>query len=82
MKKSVVERLLTKAAKTNAHRDKVEKADGLRIPTDGPLEMFLDTVYSALTAGMVQDDWTCIAEAAVMLQQMKMKIMQKKGGMN
>lgn len=60
-------RLLRQAERTNARRDREDRASGFTTPGDGPPDDALRTALSALHAGLVAEDWNCVAEATCML---------------
>lgn len=59
--------LLSKAKATNAKRDQDDREVGFQAASDGTPDMQLRTAIGAIEAGIVTDDWDCIAEAQAML---------------
>jgi len=62
------EKLMLEARQTNRERDAMERDIGVAAVSDAPFLEQLRTVMAAIQAGIVQDDWTCIAEAQGMLE--------------
>ena len=60
--------LIAQARATNAQRDKDERAAGFGAVSDcGPFEI-VRTAMFAIEAGLHRQDWPCVAEAYVMLE--------------
>ena len=66
--------LIRKARATNRRRDASERRSGFASPSDGPLDLTLRTVMSALEAGIRTDDWDCIAEGFAMLEDLEIAV--------
>jgi hypothetical protein len=58
---------LERAARTNLARDAVERQSGFTAPTDCGDTTLMRTAICALQAGLEEQDWDCVAEAADML---------------
>ncbi len=69
-----VKTLMRKARLTNAKRDVMERGVGFSSPVDGGKEGLLRTAMTALDAGMKMSDWTCVAEAQAMLEELHIMI--------
>ena len=68
LSESEYEALLKKAKRTNQQRDRHDRKVGFAAPGDASLRVYFRTVLSALEAGMRMEDWPCVAEGYVMLQ--------------
>jgi hypothetical protein len=62
------EALMDEARLTNAFRDETDRRNGFATPTSG--RDLVTTVMLALKAGIVTGDWTCVAEAQAMLEEL------------
>lgn len=60
--------LITRARHTNDQRTASEHEHGWASPDDLGTYGVLDTALIALEAGMVTEDWSCIAEAYVFVE--------------
>lgn len=67
MSEAKAKRLLAKAEATNLRRDQSERKAGFRAASDCSEDLIVRTAIIALYAGLSQDDWDCVAEAAAML---------------
>jgi hypothetical protein len=63
-------KLVEKARKVNAGRDRMDSCP----PSHCPLDVELRTVISALSCGISTHDWDCIAEGLAMIQDAEMKV--------
>lgn len=63
-----LERLRRKAQRTNRRRDVSDALFGFAAPSRSPDEVWLKTITSALEAGIGREDWDCVAEGLVMLE--------------
>jgi len=62
------EELIAKAKATNLERDIIDRQSGYTAPSDRGLIPHLEVVSAAIEAGIRMDDWNCVAEGLVMLQ--------------
>lgn len=60
--------LMTEARKTNARRDKIDRANGFAPPCDCSMTVLIETVMGAIEAGITTDDWHPVAEGQAMLE--------------
>jgi hypothetical protein len=63
-------RRIAAAIETNMQRDAIERAHEFAPPGECSPEAQLRTVLSALWAGLVLEDWTIVAEGAVLLAEL------------
>lgn len=68
MDESTFTEMIGKARSTNVKRDGQDRKHGFAAPVDCTYDVQLRTVMSAIEAGMRGDDWTCIAEAYCMAE--------------
>lgn len=62
-------RLVARARRTNAQRDQTDLLSGFGIPSDGDLFDLVRTAMMAIEAGLECQDWACVAEGYVFLEQ-------------
>ena len=62
------EKIMRRARRVNAKRDRDERKAGFAAPSDGPLSQQIRTAMSAIEAGIRVKDWNCIAEGQAMLE--------------
>lgn len=67
-------KLIAKARKTNAYRDKIERENGFGTPSDCGSDVLVRTALEALDCGMAMEDWNAVAEAYVMLEPLGRKL--------
>jgi hypothetical protein len=70
-------RLVKKARRTNASRDKSERQHGFGVPSEIPIDCGLRTVITALACAIGKSDWDCVAEAYAMLQDIELKLRER-----
>jgi hypothetical protein len=58
---------IQRATRRNTFRSRAERSAGFAAPEDCSLEVALRTVVCAIHAGLVLEDWDCIAEGLVLL---------------
>ena len=63
------QRLIQEAERRQVSFDKIDRKGGFAAPSDCSLPLQLKTVESALLAGINRSDWTCAADALVLLRQ-------------
>ncbi len=68
MTKPEMERMMASAGRENAARDQIDHTNEFAVPNDCTTAVQLDTINSALDAAPATDDWNCVAEAKVMLE--------------
>ena len=61
--------MMIAARKVNASRDSMDREAGFGAPNDGHFDGWLRNAISAIAAGLVGKDWTCVCEGLDMLQQ-------------
>ena len=72
------EKLMRKARRINAKRDKEEREVGFAAPGDGDdNSLFLRTAMSAIECGIKTDDWDCVAEGQAMLETLELRLRQQ-----
>lgn len=63
------DRLMEEARKRCQQFDEIDRQNGNEPPRRGPLLQHLETVEAALEAGLKRGDWTCAADALVLLRE-------------
>ena len=66
--------IISKARKTNAIRDNIDLKNGFAPPNRCSLDVFLKTAMGAILCGLQTEDFDCIAEGYVMLEDMHSKL--------
>jgi hypothetical protein len=66
---SKAQRLIQAAGQRQASFDRIDRNGGFAAPSDCSLRLQLKTVEAALLAGINRSDWTCAADALVLLRQ-------------
>jgi hypothetical protein len=67
-------RLMKRARRTNRGRDASERKHGLATPGDCSVELHIRTVMQAVVAGFMSNDWSAVAEAQAMLEDVKKRV--------
>ena len=62
------DKIMAKAKKTNAKRDKDERDSGFAAPMDNGPFQYLRTAAAAIESGIKTDDWDSVAEGLVMIE--------------
>lgn len=60
---------VARARRTNAERDAIDRAVGTATPAEAGHWESIATAASAVAAGLQTDDWDCVAEAFVLLEE-------------
>lgn len=76
------EEMMAEARRFNARMDRIEIDHGFATPDETGHAMALRTAMVAVQAGIVTDDWTCVAQAQVMLEQLVGRLEARTGKSN
>lgn len=68
------EALMEKARATVKMMDKTDKKGGFATHLEVPLDTGLRTVIAAVGGGIAMQNWDCVAEGLVMLQEIGLKV--------
>ena len=71
---SRAKKLLDAARQHNTEFDAIDRAHGLATPADAGLLEVIRVVIQAAISGMEREDWPCVAEGVVMLQDAELQL--------
>ena len=80
MKNASYEELMRVARLTNKRRDRDEREVGFATPSDGGPGEIIKTAMFAIEAGIRSKDWSCVAEAQALLEELRIWPPKTKGG--
>lgn len=66
--------LMRRARETNRTRDDSDRKRGFKTPAEFGTGELIRTAMCALVAGLTNEDWTCVAEATAMLEQLHLMV--------